>query len=44
MYDVVVSAYTLTELPFRSQRAQAIRSLWNKTNDFLVRSVSANPL
>ncbi|XP_066929253.1 ribosome assembly protein METTL17, mitochondrial-like [Clytia hemisphaerica] len=36
MYDVVVSSYSLTELPFRSQRAQAIRSLWNKTNDFLV--------
>lgn len=35
-YDIVVSAFTLTELPFRSQRAQAIRSLWNKTNDFLV--------
>ena len=36
MYDVVVAAYSLTEMPFRQQRLQAIKSLWRKTNHFLV--------
>lgn len=35
-YDVVVAAYTLTEMPFQKQRLQAIQSLWRKTKDFLV--------
>lgn len=35
-YDIVIASHTLTEMPFRSQRIQAIRSLWQKTNDFLV--------
>ncbi|XP_065672699.1 ribosome assembly protein METTL17, mitochondrial isoform X2 [Hydra vulgaris] len=36
LYDIVVSSYSLTEMPFRKQRLQAIKSLWKKTNDFLV--------
>jgi len=35
-YDIVVAAYTLSELPFPHQRIQALRNLWEKTNDFLV--------
>jgi len=36
MYDIVISSFTLTEMPFRSQRLQAIKTLWRKTNDFLI--------
>jgi len=35
-YDVVIAAYTLTEMPFQKQRLQAIQSLWRKTKDYLV--------
>ena len=35
-YDLVVSAFTLMELPSRAARVQAIESLWHKTADMLV--------
>lgn len=35
-YDMVVSAFTLLELPSRQSRIHAIESLWHKTQDLLV--------
>ena len=35
-YDLVVSAFSLMELPSRKARIQAIESLWQKTHDLLV--------
>jgi hypothetical protein len=35
-YDVVVSAYTLLELPSARSRLETIISLWNKTNKYLI--------
>lgn len=35
-YDLVVSAFSLMELPNRSSRRQTLENLWNKTEDFLV--------
>ena len=35
-YDLVVSAFTLMELPSRAARVHAIESLWQKTHDMLV--------
>lgn len=35
-YDLVVSAFTLMELPSRAARVHAIESLWQKTSDLLV--------
>jgi len=36
MYDVVVCAYTLSEIPLPRQRLEAIRNLWQKTEEYLV--------
>lgn len=36
MYDLVVSAYSLLELPSFSARIQTILNLWNKTQNYLV--------
>ena len=36
-YDLVVSAYSLSEIPTIALRKSVVRSLWEKTNDFLVR-------
>lgn len=35
-YDMVVSAFSMLELPNRETRTQTIENLWNKTSDFLV--------
>ncbi|XP_069698787.1 ribosome assembly protein METTL17, mitochondrial isoform X2 [Periplaneta americana] len=35
-YDIVVSAYTLLELPSAVSRLETIVNLWNKTNRYLV--------
>ncbi|XP_021935018.1 methyltransferase-like protein 17, mitochondrial isoform X2 [Zootermopsis nevadensis] len=35
-YDVVVSAYTLLELPSARTRLETIINLWNKTNRYLI--------
>ncbi|BES98756.1 Mitochondrial small ribosomal subunit Rsm22 [Nesidiocoris tenuis] len=35
-YDVVMSSYSLLELPSSSARLGTVLNLWNKTNDFLV--------
>lgn len=35
-YDLVVSAFTLMELPSRAARVHAIESLWQKTGDIMV--------
>ncbi|XP_031555967.1 methyltransferase-like protein 17, mitochondrial [Actinia tenebrosa] len=35
-YDVVIASYTLSEIPHLAMRREAIKSLWAKTNDFLV--------
>jgi ribosomal protein RSM22 (predicted rRNA methylase) len=35
-YDVVVSGYTLMELPSARTRLETIMNLWNKTNKYLV--------
>lgn len=35
-YDLVVSAFTLLELPSRKARIQAIEALWNKTQDTMI--------
>jgi ribosomal protein RSM22 (predicted rRNA methylase) len=35
-YDLVVSAFSLLELPSRSARIQTMESLWQKTHDLLV--------
>lgn len=35
-YDLVVSAFTLLELPSRKARIEAIEALWQKTSDVLV--------
>lgn len=35
-YDLVVSAFSLLELPNMDLRVQTIENLWNKTNDMLV--------
>ncbi|XP_029470801.1 methyltransferase-like protein 17, mitochondrial isoform X2 [Rhinatrema bivittatum] len=35
-FDLVVSAYSLNELPSRSHRISTVETLWRKTNGFLV--------
>lgn len=35
-FDVVVSAFSLSELPGRAHRAEVVQTLWRKTNRFLV--------
>ncbi|XP_029032389.1 methyltransferase-like protein 17, mitochondrial isoform X1 [Osmia bicornis bicornis] len=35
-YDIVVSAYSLLELPDQKSRLEVISKLWNKTNHYLV--------
>lgn len=35
-YDMVVSAFSMLELPNREARAQTIENLWHKTSDLLV--------
>jgi ribosomal protein RSM22 (predicted rRNA methylase) len=35
-YDVVISAYTLLELPSARTRLETILNLWNKTDKYLV--------
>lgn len=35
-FDVVVSAYALSELPSRADRIEVIQNLWRKTSHFLV--------
>ena len=39
-YDIVVASFALSELPRAALRKVAISSLWGKTNDFLVGSVT----
>ncbi|VEN40827.1 unnamed protein product [Callosobruchus maculatus] len=36
MYDLVVSAYTMFEMPSAHDRLQAVLNLWNKTEKYLV--------
>ena len=36
-YDLVVSAYSLSEIPTIALRKSVVRNLWEKTNDYLVR-------
>lgn len=35
-YNVVVSAFSMFELPTMEDRINTLRNLWNKTEDFLV--------
>ena len=35
-YNLVVSAYTLFELPSAESRLQILVNLWNKTHEYLV--------
>ncbi|GAB1298837.1 Methyltransferase-like protein 17, mitochondrial [Apodemus speciosus] len=35
-FDVVVSAYALSELPSRADRTEVVQNLWRKTSHFLV--------
>lgn len=35
-YEIVLSAYSLFELPSRKSRLETIQKLWNKTEDFLI--------
>ncbi len=35
-YDVVVAAYTLSEIPFPRQRLEAVQTLWRKADDYFV--------
>ncbi|XP_075768137.1 ribosome assembly protein METTL17, mitochondrial isoform X2 [Pelodiscus sinensis] len=35
-FDLVVSAFALNELPSRAQRGETVRTLWRKTDGFLV--------
>lgn len=35
-YDMVISSFTLLELPNQRSRVQTVESLWNKTQDLLV--------
>ncbi|XP_008830767.1 methyltransferase-like protein 17, mitochondrial [Nannospalax galili] len=35
-FDVVVSAFALSELPSRADRAEVVQTLWRKTSHFLV--------
>lgn len=35
-FDVVVSAYALSELPSRADRIEVVQNLWRKTSHFLV--------
>lgn len=35
-YDMVVSSFTLMELPNQRSRVQVVENLWNKTQDLLV--------
>jgi ribosomal protein RSM22 (predicted rRNA methylase) len=35
-YDVVISAYTLLELPSARTRLETIINLWNKTNKYFI--------
>ena len=35
-YDVVISAYTLLELPSARTRLETIISLWNKTSKYFI--------
>lgn len=36
MYDLVVSAYSLLEMPSFSARIETILKLWNKTQKYLI--------
>lgn len=42
-YDMVVSSYTLMELPNQRSRVQVIENLWNKTQDLLVLIETGSP-
>ena len=35
-FDVVVSAFSLSELPSKADRTEVIHTLWRKTSHFLV--------
>ncbi|XP_004584703.2 methyltransferase-like protein 17, mitochondrial [Ochotona princeps] len=35
-FDVVVSAFSLSELPSKAERTETVQTLWRKTNRFLV--------
>ncbi|KAF6131453.1 methyltransferase like 17 [Phyllostomus discolor] len=35
-FSVVVSAFSLSELPSKADRAEVVQTLWRKTSDFLV--------
>lgn len=35
-FNVVVSAFSLSELPSKAERAEVVQTLWRKTSDFLV--------
>lgn len=35
-FNVVVSAFSLSELPSKADRAEVVQTLWRKTSDFLV--------
>ncbi|KXJ27318.1 Methyltransferase-like protein 17, mitochondrial [Exaiptasia diaphana] len=35
-YDIVISSYSLSEIPRIATRKEAIKNLWEKTNDFLI--------
>ncbi|KAM5240623.1 LOW QUALITY PROTEIN: ribosome assembly protein METTL17, mitochondrial-like [Hipposideros larvatus] len=35
-FNVVVSAFSLSELPSKAERAEVVHTLWRKTSDFLI--------
>ncbi|XP_019484337.1 PREDICTED: methyltransferase-like protein 17, mitochondrial isoform X2 [Hipposideros armiger] len=35
-FNVVVSAFSLSELPSKAERAEVVQTLWRKTSDFLI--------
>lgn len=35
-FDVVVSAFALSELPSKADRTEVVETLWRKTSHFLV--------
>lgn len=35
-FNVVVSAFSLSELPSKAERAEVVQTLWRKTSNFLV--------
>ncbi|KAJ3276869.1 hypothetical protein HDV01_002924 [Terramyces sp. JEL0728] len=44
LHDLVISAFTLTELPNDNNRRLTVRALWRQTNDTLVLIDRGNPL